>query len=146
LLGKEIRRGKVYYKVQWADYEGPPTWEPEGLVNDAAKEEYEKLADVTLKLNYEEPKKGSEDEEFFEVEELLDKRRRDGGIEYLVKWKDCKKPSWQPSSNINEPAIEEWNNNEKERLAKKKASIIQLSLFLLSTSGPLILHLHNCFD
>ena len=42
-------------------------------------------------------------DEEYEVEKILDKRQRKGGIEYLVKWKNFDDPddnTWEPSDNL----------------------------------------------
>jgi len=50
----------------------------------------------------EEPGEGAEEEEY-EVENILDKRKRGGGTEYLIKWLGYDDPSqntWEPEENL----------------------------------------------
>ena len=54
------------------------------------------------------------DEEEFEVEEILDKRKHYGKIQYLIKWKGypLSEESWEPENNLNCPdLLEEFNKN-----------------------------------
>jgi len=52
------------------------------------------------------------DEEEYEVEEILDKRKHYGKVQYLVKWKGypLSEASWEPLINLNcEELIKEFN-------------------------------------
>lgn len=42
------------------------------------------------------------DEEEFEVENIMDKRKRQGGTEYLIKWLgyDATHNTWEPEENL----------------------------------------------
>jgi len=59
---------------------------------------------------------------FFEVESVINKRVRDGLVEYLIKWKGCplSQSSWEPCANLCDSAMEEARKFEAEK--KKKTS------------------------
>ena len=59
-------------------------------------------------------------DEEYEVEKILDKRQRKGGMEYLVKWKNFDDPddnTWEPSDNLGD-AEEKIKKFEKDLEAK----------------------------
>lgn len=41
-----------------------------------------------------------DDEEEYEVEEILDSRMRYRKLQYLVKWQDSDVPTWEPVANL----------------------------------------------
>jgi len=55
-----------------------------------------------------------DNEEEFEVEEILDKRRHYGKIQYLIKWKGypLSEASWEPETNLNCPELLKQFNNK----------------------------------
>ena len=56
------------------------------------------------------------DDEEYEVEEILDKRKHYGRIQYLIKWKGCplSEASWEPEENLNCPEIlKKFNKSNK---------------------------------
>ena len=66
-------------------------------------------------------------DEEYEVEKILDKRQRKGGIEYLVKWKNFDDPddnTWEPSDNLGdaEAKIKQFEKDleAKSNIAAKK--------------------------
>ena len=74
-------------------------------------------------------------DEEYEVEKILDKRQRKGGMEYLVKWKNFDDPddnTWEPSDNLGdaEEKIEKFEKDleskssvaAKKEAAKRKAT------------------------
>jgi len=80
----------------------------------------------------EEPGEGAEEEEY-EVENILDKRKRGGGTEYLIKWLGYDDPSqntWEPEENLGlycQDAIDEFEENyeknkKNSRRRKRKKS------------------------
>jgi len=78
----------------------------------------------------EEPGEGAEEEEY-EVENILDKRKRGGGTEYLIKWLGYDDPSqntWEPEENLDcQDAIDEFEENyeknkKNSRRRKRKKS------------------------
>lgn len=53
----------------------------------------------------------------YAVEDVLNKRQRNGQIEYLLKWKGCSESenSWEPAKNLNCPGlIEKFNRKMRE--------------------------------
>ena len=47
-------------------------------------------------------------DEEYEVEQILDKRQRKGGMEYLVKWKNFDDPddnTWEPADNLTDASL-----------------------------------------
>lgn len=90
VLNKKVYLGKVYYKLKWAGYDSP-TWEVEENCScDKLIEEYERLV---------ERQSNDEDEDEWEVEEIVKKRERNNEVEYLVRWKNWPgNPSWVKAS------------------------------------------------
>ena len=63
-------------------------------------------------------------DEEYEVEKILDKRQRKGGMEYLVKWKNFDDPddnTWEPSDNLGD-AEEKIKKFEKDLEAKSSGA------------------------
>jgi len=58
-----------------------------------------------------------DDEEEYEVEEILDKRKHYKKIQYLVKWKGypLSEASWEPESNLNCPELLKAFNSRKRK-------------------------------
>lgn len=86
VLNKKIYRGQVYYQLKWIGCKSP-SWEKESNCHcDQLIKDYEAL----LKKE-----SNDEDEDEWEVEEILKKRERNNGLEYLVKWKNWDgEPTW----------------------------------------------------
>ena len=73
-----------------------------------------------------------DEEESYEVEEILDMETKNGVLYYLLKWKGYDEPGWEPASNVTAPLIvEKWrrkqqekyrtlNNDDEERAITKK--------------------------
>jgi hypothetical protein len=61
----------------------------------------------------------------YEVERILDKRRRDGNTEYLIKWKNYNETdnTWEPTANLNCPDIMEQfhRSRESEELSRRSS-------------------------
>ena len=74
------------------------------------RQRYEEL----LRQSAEQDQQEDENEEDYEVEEILDSREKDGQTEYLVKWKSLdddddendNNTSWEPSSNLSCPGAQ----------------------------------------
>ncbi|CAF1536197.1 unnamed protein product [Didymodactylos carnosus] len=64
--------------------------------------------------------------EQFEIERIVDKRFRNGRLEYLIKWRDYSESqnTWEPASNI-EPDEERELLSEYEATSKSKSSTTQ---------------------
>jgi len=64
------------------------------------------------------------DDEEYEVENILDKRKRGGGTEYLIKWLGYEDPSnntWEPVENLDcQDVIDEFEANYKKKEQKMK--------------------------
>ena len=63
-------------------------------------------------------------DEEYEVEKILDKRQRKGGMEYLVKWKNFDDPddnTWEPSDNLGD-AEEKIKKFEKDLEVKSSGA------------------------
>jgi len=74
-----------------------------------------------------------EEEEEFEVENILDKRKRQGGTEYLIKWLGYgdEHNTWEPEENLEcqdailefEANYEKNKQNNKKRRKRKKSDV-----------------------
>jgi hypothetical protein len=86
VIDKKIYKGKVYYKLKWVGWD-EPTWESEENCScDLLIQEYERLVEEQSK---------DEDEDEWEVEEILERRVRHNEVEYLVRWKNWDgEPTW----------------------------------------------------
>ena len=81
-----------------------------GLRKDRGEEIKQRYEDL-LRFSAEEDQRLEENEEDYEVEDILDSREVDGQIQYLVKWKgdddddddDEGNQSWEPSANLSCP-------------------------------------------
>ena len=92
VLNRKLYKGRLYYKLKWRG-SNEPTWE--WIDNcDSIKhliQDYERQIELHSK---------DEDENEWEVEEILKKRVRKGQVEYLVKWKNWPgDPSWVKEKN-----------------------------------------------
>ena len=85
-----------------------------------------------------------ENETFFEVETVLERRVKNDEVEYLVKWKGCPKSqsTWEPSDNLCDSALVE--AREFDRVWKDRNSAICKDMLL--TSEGLAENLQQCMD
>jgi len=66
-----------------------------------------------------------EGEEEWEVEEILDSRRRRGRLQYLVKWRGFTDPTWEPEKNLTEvEAVDIYHGYYTERPAPLRAALV----------------------
>lgn len=52
----------------------------------------------------------TDNEPFYYVEKIIDKRKKNGKTEFLVKWEGYEDPTWEPERNIPSHIIEEFLN------------------------------------
>jgi len=77
-------------------------------------------------------------DEEYEVEKILDKRQRKGGMEYLVKWKNFDDPddnTWEPSDNLAD-AEEKIKMFEKDLEAKSSGAAKKEAAKRKATGSP----------
>ena len=77
-------------------------------------------------------------DEEYEVEKILDKRQRKGGMEYLVKWKNFDDPddnTWEPSDNLGD-AEEKIKKFEKDLEAKSSVAAKKEAAKRKATGSP----------
>ena len=77
-------------------------------------------------------------DEEYEVEKILDKRQRKGGMEYLVKWKNFDDPddnTWEPSDNLGD-AEEKIKKFEKDLEAKSGSAAKKEAVKRKATASP----------
>ena len=77
-------------------------------------------------------------DEEYEVEKILDKRQRKGGMEYLVKWKNFDDPddnTWEPSDNLGD-AEEKIKMFEKDLEAKSSGAAKKEAAKRKATGSP----------
>merc|ERR1711994_241305 len=48
------------------------------------------------------------EEKEYEIEKIVDKRKRGGKVQYLVEWKDFDEPSWEPKENLGKELIDDY--------------------------------------
>ena len=119
VLKKRHRKGKVEYYVKWKNYE-EWTWEPlDNLLN--AKSLIEKFNAAEAESSATKSDKGNEEDEEYEVEEVLKKRHRKGKVQYYVKWKNYEEWTWEPMDNLvnAKSLIEKFDAAETESSASK---------------------------
>jgi hypothetical protein len=65
----------------------------------------------------EEEDKGEEEGELFDVEEVVEDRVENGGVEYLVKWSGYEELTWEPEEGFvkMEPIVAYWEEKFGER-------------------------------
>ncbi|KAH8652151.1 hypothetical protein BX600DRAFT_89092 [Xylariales sp. PMI_506] len=80
--------------------------------------------------------------EFWEIKDICDERINQGVLEYLVEWKDINprtgrpyKPSWEPSVNVTDDAIEVWQSRNGAVLPGSQSDVNSSQLFSLSQSS-----------
>merc|ERR1712156_1086653 len=99
---KILKNGKIKYLVKWKGWdEEDNTWEIESNINSRKLiDEYNKN-NPSISEGEESEEEESTDEDY-EVEAIVDKRKRRGKIQYLVKWKgwDEKDNSWEVEDNL----------------------------------------------
>merc|ERR1712079_914709 len=118
-LKKRHRKGKVEYYVKWKNYE-EWTWEPlDNLLK--AKSLIEKFNAAETESSATKSDKRNEEDEEYEVEEVLKKRHRKGKVQYYVKWKNYEEWTWEPLDNLAnaKSLIEKFNAAETESSATK---------------------------
>jgi len=77
-------------------------------------------------------------DEEYEVEKILDKRQRKGGMEYLVKWKNFDDPddnTWEPSDNLGD-AEEKIKKFEKDLESKSSVAAKKEAAKRKATGSP----------
>lgn len=87
VVDKKFYQGNTYYKIKWKGWDDP-TWELEENCHcEELIKRYEKLVEERSK---------DEDDDEWEVEEILAKRNtKEGRYEFLVKWKNWQgEPTW----------------------------------------------------
>uniref|UniRef100_A0A6G1SE94 Heterochromatin protein 1 n=1 Tax=Aceria tosichella TaxID=561515 RepID=A0A6G1SE94_9ACAR len=86
VVDKKVYKDKIYYKLKWVGWD-EPTWElAENCSCDLLIQQYEKLVEEQSK---------DEDEDEWEVEEILKSRSKNNETEYLVRWKNWDgEPEW----------------------------------------------------
>ena len=89
-------------------------------------------------LDTSEPAIAAMSDEEYEVEKILDKRQRKGGMEYLVKWKNFDDPddnTWEPSDNLGD-AEEKIKKFEKDLEAKSSTAAKKEAIKRKATGSP----------
>ena len=127
LKGKSIGsfvRGAAHSNVSPASEEAPASKEPTGgVMIDLASDD-------------------DDEEDYWEVDTILGKRKRRGLVEFLIKWKGCPEgadTSWEPRANLCDAALREANqfgkpikasgHKLKRRVASKPAEIETMANF-----------------
>jgi hypothetical protein len=66
-----------------------------------------------------------QEEEEWEVEEILDSRRTRGRLQYLVKWRGFAAPTWEPEGNLAEvQAVDTYHERYPQRPAPAQLALV----------------------
>lgn len=117
--GKQLRLGRVQQRSLAADESPKET--PEPVVEQ--EDEIEQPAPSSPAAFSSEPE--LDDQESGEsdvalIEGLLDKRTRDGEVEFEVQWTGPYKPTWEPAANVTAESIAEFEKNKAGKAKKRK--------------------------
>ncbi|CAL8077363.1 unnamed protein product [Orchesella dallaii] len=96
IINVRTRKNKKEFLVKWKGYsESDSTWEPEAHLS------CKQLIKEFLE-NQDEEKEEEEEEEEYEVDEILETRKRKGVREFLIKWNGYSKSTatWEPETNL----------------------------------------------
>jgi len=100
---------------------------PENILNDEDEvEEEEGKVDKASESGNEDVKASESEEVEFEVESVVGKRKKNGVVEYCLKWKGYDSPTWEPEDNcMCIDLIAEYENNHGKRKAKVETTTIR---------------------
>ena len=71
-------------------------------------------------LNDDTNDKDQTDQGWYEVDKLLATRKRNGIRQYKIKWKNFKKTSWEPETNIGHALIEDFHILRSQKKRRRK--------------------------